>query len=129
MTIISSLIAAIVAIILVIIASNTFAYQDDNNCILFYNENKDILKDDIRYYVDTIDDYLFPNSSFIYSDVLTENYDFLTNFAIDYIINNKTHYSDKIIKLDSYDYYDVHYNKKTTNEYIDKVEIKPDAIP
>lgn len=116
-------ITVVVGIVLAILASNTWAYQDDENYVLFYNDNTDVLEDDIKYYISKIDDYLLPNSSFIYSDILTENYDFLTNFALDYIINNRTYYNDKIVILDNYTYYDKHHNSKNTNEFINKQEI------
>ncbi len=116
-------ITIIIGIVLAIMASNTWAYQDDENYILFYNDDIDILKDDVKYFINKVDDYLLPNSSFIYSDILIENYDFLTNFALDYVINNRTHYNDKIVILDNYNYYDKYHNNKYTNEYINKEEI------
>ena len=122
-SILSISITVVIGIVLAIMASNTMAYQDDENYVLFYNDNMEILKDDLKYFIDKVDDYLLPNSSFIYSDILTENYDFLTNFALDYIINNKTYYNDLIVTLDNYSYLDKHYNSKSTNEYINKEEI------
>ena len=120
----SIFIVLIISVIVVIVSNNSFAYEYTiNNYTLFYKDDLNELGKDITVYLDSIDDYLIPNSSYLYSDILVENYDFLTNFALDYIINNKEAYIDKIIKLDDYTYYDSHYNELNTNEYIDIEEI------
>ena len=87
--------------------SYAFNYQAQNHS-LFYSDNIKKLSNDMKLYIANIDDYLIPNSSYIYSDILSENYDFLIKFAIIYINNNKSLFSDKIIHL-----------ADSKNEYID----------
>lgn len=114
----------IVAFIIIYIANNSFAYEyQTTNYTLFYKNNYSELKEDIKTYISDIDDYLIPNSSYLHSDILTENYDFITNFAIDYVINNREAYAGKIIDLVSFTYDDIDNQKHETNKYIDVEEI------
>ncbi len=106
------------------ITSSSFAYQYNvSNYNLFYKDDTSVLSNDIEHYIALIDDYLIPNSSYNYSEILTENYDFLTNFALDYIVNNKEAFSDKIVYLDKHTYYDKYGSVKETDEYININEI------
>ena len=106
------------------ITSSSFAYQYNvSNYNLFYKDDTSVLSNDIEHYIALIDDYLIPNSSYNYSEILTENYDFLTNFALDYIVNNKEAFSDKIVYLDKHTYYDKYGSVKETDEYINVNEI------
>lgn len=117
-------ILAIIGLIIVFIANSSYAYEYKNeNYTLYYSDDFNELKNNIQEYIAIIDDYLIPNSSYIYSDVLTENYDFLVNFAIDYISNNKEIYNDKIVKLDNYKYKNKYSEDKDTCEYIKIQEI------
>lgn len=117
-------ILAIIGLIIVFIANSSYAYEYKNeNYTLYYSNDFNELKNNIQEYIAIIDDYLIPNSSYIYSDVLTENYDFLVNFAIDYMINKKEIYNDKIVKLDNYKYKNKYLEDKITNEYIKIQEI------
>ena len=57
-------------------------------------------------YIDLIDNSLFAMSSFSMSDTLNENYDFLIDFAISFILNNEEQYKDDIIVGEEYVYID-----------------------
>ncbi len=114
----------IISLIMAYIASNSFAYEyQTTNYTLFYKEDIQELKEDIKTYISDIDDYLIPNSSYKYSNILAENYDFLTNFAIAYIINHKETYKDNIVSMTSFTYNDIYNDTNETNEYIDIDEI------
>lgn len=110
-----------------IIAGNSkiaYSYQREfNNYNLFYNDDLEKLQSDIEKYITDVDDYLISNSSFYWSDVLQENYDFLVNFACDYIINNRDVYQDKIVKLDEYQYVNFNSEIMSTYEYVEIEEI------
>ena len=109
---------------IIFLSKGSFSYEyTADNYTLFYKEDYNLLKEDIKTYIDDIDNYLIPNTSYLYSDILTNNYDFLTNFALDYIINHKEIYQDKIINLDNFTYKDVNNKEITTNEYINVEEI------
>lgn len=118
------LLSVFILTIVIFISKDSFAYEyTRDNYTLFYKEDYNLLKEDIKTYIDHIDNYLIPNTSYNYSDILRDNYDFLTNFALDYIINNRELYQDEIKEITSYTYNDLSNNKKTTNEYIDIEEI------
>ena len=77
----------IIALIVTYIMNNSLAYDYQiTNYTLFNKDNLEELKNDIKIYIDDIDDYLIPNTSYLYSDILTENYDFITNFALALLI-------------------------------------------
>ena len=86
---------------------NSFAYSYDiDNSVLFYKDNYEELGSDIKKYLSNIDDFIIPNSSYIYGDKLIDNYDFLIYFATDYIINNKEYYNEFISYYDKCVYVD-----------------------
>lgn len=64
--------------------SYSYSYNIDNS-VLFYKSNYEELGNDMKIYIGYIDDYVIPNSSYLYGDNLIENYDFLINFALDYM--------------------------------------------
>ena len=80
-----------------------YSYEMDKS-VLFYKENIEELESDIKVYLDYIDDYLIVNSSYLYSDKLAYNYDFLVHFALDYILGNKEYYIDNIRQSDECTY-------------------------
>lgn len=104
------------------------SYALDENTIeeLINNDeiNLDIILDNIDdteevyNYIDLIDDSLIPTASFNLSDKLNDNYDFLTIFAINFILNNEEYYKNDIIIEKDYIYNDG-INKYVTNKYID----------
>ena len=100
-------------------SSNSYAYEYvDHNYNLFYKDNKDELSKDVRKYLNDINKYIFRNSNYEVYDSLIDNYDFLTYFAIDYILDNYEYYKKSVVQLDNHLYLDKYNNKKTTNQYI-----------
>lgn len=101
------------------LTKETYSFDYDNyDYTLFFNEDKNILTEDIKKYISDIDYIIYYNSNYELYDKLNNNYDFMVNFAIDYIVNNIDRYQDDIVLLDNYTYYDKYYNKITTNKYI-----------
>ena len=106
------------------IFGESFAFSYDiGSGVLFYKDDLDELTLDIEAYLTDVDDFIIPNSSFLYADKLKNNYDFLINFAIDYVINNRDYYYDDIAKFDSCFYNDINGLQRDTFEYV-----KLDAI-
>lgn len=105
----------------VVISGNSFASPiDDVNTIsldLYNNNDQNSFKNELYNYIDIIDDSLISNSSFVMSDKLSENYDFLTKFAISFILDNDEYYD--ITLMDEYVYTDMYGNEFSTNKYID----------
>ncbi len=102
------------------IFKNTYAYDyKDYDYTLFYKEDREELTGDIEKYIYDIDYLIYNNSNFSIYDSLTDNYEFMVDFAIDYISAHKDKYQDKIVLLEAFKYTDNHYHDKVTNEYID----------
>ena len=98
---------------------NTVAYDYfSDNYTLFYKDNKNELEKDIKKYLEKNGDILITNSEFGDFDVLSNNYSYMVNFALDYILKYSERYLDKFTVLDNYRYYDCHYQMKNTNQYI-----------
>ena len=96
----------------------TFSYSYDiDKTNLFYNEDKNQLKEDLQVYIDFVDDYIIPNSSYEMSYYLNENYDFLIYFAMDYILDNYEYYNDKIIYKDNNKYISIEEIYNITDKY------------
>lgn len=85
-------------------------------------ENEDNLTNKLQSYIDLIDNSIITQSSYAYSSTLSENYDFLVNFAISLIINNKEYYQEEIVSGETYNYNKDGISYKT-NEYINKEKI------
>jgi len=104
-----------------IIAGNSFAHPiDDVKTIslnLYDNNDMDSFERELYNYIDIIDDSLISNSTFNISSKLNENYDFLTKFAISFILDNSEYYD--IVMGEEYVYYDDYGNEYKTNKYID----------
>ena len=98
--------------------ANDNVIEDNFNLNLEYNEDKNIFKNDLYNYIDLIDNSLFAMSSFNMSDTLNENYDFLIDFAISFILSNEEQYKDDIIIGEEYVYIDDFGNKYTSNRYV-----------
>lgn len=77
--------------------------------------NQENFEKNIKDYIDIIDDYLIPNTSFEISDILSENYDALVNFSLDYINDNKENY--EIIIENNKEYINVDEIYKITNKF------------
>lgn len=100
------------------ISNSSFAYEYKNEkYTLFYKDNMNELSNDISIFLDEIDNYILPNATYMYSNVLTENYDFLCNFAISYIINNREIFNNEIKKEDNDFYVEKDLIYDITNKY------------
>lgn len=83
-----------------LISSNTKALPvsseiDFTNKITYY-EDEDLLVQNIKEFIAQNDDILIALSSYEDGEVLSDNYDYMTNIAINYISDNKDNYQDKI---------------------------------
>ena len=87
------------------------------NLILNDTDNEEEFKKELINYIEIIDDSLISNSTFNMSSKLNENYDFLTKFAISFILDNEEYYD--IEYLNEYVYKDEYGNEYKTNKYID----------
>jgi len=107
---------------LVIVSKDSFANPvidriEEINLILNDIDNEEEFRDELIDYIDIIDDSLISNSTFNISSKLNENYDFLTKFAISFILDNSEYYD--IVMGEEYVYYDDYGNEYKTNKYID----------
>lgn len=91
--------------------------QNNLDITLEYTENETELNNNIYNHINLIDNSLIPTATFNMADKLTDNYDFLTIFAINFILNNEQYYKDEIVIGSEYTY-DDGYNTYTTNKYI-----------
>lgn len=66
--------------------------EDKIKLDLYNNSNMEILKDDMLEFIDLVDDEIFVNSSFNMSSKLNENYDFLNNFVISFVLDNSEYF-------------------------------------
>ncbi|MBQ2872814.1 MAG: hypothetical protein IJE89_02320 [Bacilli bacterium] len=80
------------------------------------NDNIDILKNDMLKFIDLVDNSIIKNSSFNLSSKLNKNYDFLTRFAISFILENKDEFD--IIYGDSYTYVDQYGVEYISDKYV-----------
>ena len=97
------------------------SYADENilgniTLELYDNVNSDILRDNIKYFIDLVDEDVILNSSYNFSSRLNENYDFLTNFAISFILNDEKNFD--VIYVNNYLYLDKNGNEYVSNKYI-----------
>lgn len=116
-------------LMLILVVDNSYAINEENeevdvnsgnlDIILEYNENSTIFNNDVYNFIDLVDDSLIPTSSFSISSTLNENYDFLTVFAIDFILKNEKYFEEDIVIMDDYIYNDG-VNSYITNKYVDK---------
>ena len=90
------------------------------NLRLNYDNNKDTLTNNIFEFINLIDNSLFSSmNNNKYDFNLNENYEFMTDFAINFILNNKNYYSSNIKQLDTFKY-EIDGNIYETNEYVDE---------
>lgn len=80
--------------------SYAYSYKES----LIYTEDKEVMIKELTNYIGNIDNILISTTSYNYSNVLIENYDFLVKFAVNYIIDNKDKYINDIIKVDNNEY-------------------------
>lgn len=96
------IIILIIGILLTItlISSNTKALpvssEIDFTKKITYYEDENLLVQNIKEFIAQNDDILIALSSYEDGEVLSDNYDYMTNIAINYISDNKDNYQDKI---------------------------------
>ena len=116
------LILLTIIITLIIIHLNnkgTYSYEDTSfDYNLFYKEDDNELANDIKKYISDIDYIIYNNSNYEVYNNLNDNYEFMVNFAIDYIDKYLDKFKDDIVYLDNYTYYDKYYHELSTNKYI-----------
>ena len=83
-----------------LISSNTKALpvssEIDYTKKITYYEDEDLLVQNIKEFISQNDDILIALSSYEDGEILSDNYDYMTNIAINYILDNKDNYQDKI---------------------------------
>ena len=91
---VSSLFFVFLTFIFVSIFRDSYANIEEDNIKLdlYDNSNMDILKDDMIKFIDLVDKQIFINSSFNMSSKLNENYDFLNNFVISFVMDNRDYF-------------------------------------
>ena len=116
--VVGSLVLVIIVFLFVSIFRGSYANEemDTIKLDLFYNSNEEIFKDEIESFIDLVDENIIVNSSFNLSDVLNENYDFLTRFVISFVLDNQKYFD--IVYGDTYIYEDEYGGKYTTDKYI-----------
>lgn len=108
----------LVSFFLVDMTKDTYSYSYDiDKTVLFYSDDINELESNIKEYISIIDNYLIPNSSFDMSYYLDENYDFLVNFAIDYILGNIEYYQSDLVIIDNEKYIDIENIYNITDKY------------
>lgn len=90
---------------------------EEINFNLFLNENNELEVNEVEEYIDLVDDNIMTNSSFNVSSKLNENYDFLTRFAISFILDNLDYF--EVVLGDDYKYIDEYGREYISNKYID----------
>ena len=111
----------IISFIYLVLVGKSFAKSEDEehfDMVDLSLKITDNIEEDIIKYTDLIDDSLIPLATYDKTAILSDNYEFLVNFAINFILNNISSYKDSLIVLDEYIYNDG-YNIYRTNQYVD----------
>lgn len=117
---VSLLIFTFVMFIFVSLFRGSYAADIEEDMIkidLYNNINKDILSNDIKNFIDLVDNDIIINSSYNMSNTLNQNYDFLTRFVSSFVLNNSEYFNIKT--GDNYKYIDDYGREYTTDKYID----------
>lgn len=88
-----------VFIVLMVLFDTTVAYPSKlfiNTNVIENTDNKEELYNNIYSFIEKNDDLLIALSSYELSDILSNNYDFLKRYAVNYIIDNINDYENKI---------------------------------
>ncbi len=100
--------------------TNNIGGTDSNDNLLIYYYDEENLNKTIVNMISRFDKYIIFNATYNYSNFLNENYDFLVNFAINYIIDNEDYYKNNIkYNYKNFEYRDIYNNIKTCDKYID----------
>lgn len=114
----------IVLMLTIVSTRNTFAYSYEiDDSVLFFDYDQEVLEENIKKYLEDLDDLLIVNSRFELSDLLVENYDFLVYFALDYVLMYHEIYRDILVEKDIYYYVNRDLETLNTNLYISLEEI------
>ena len=91
---VGSLFIIFMTFIFVSVFRDSYAIVEEDNIKLdlYNNSNMDILKDEMLEFIDLVDENIFINSSFNMSNKLNENYDFLNNFVISFVLDNSEYF-------------------------------------
>lgn len=120
------IIVILLDLLFIFIIDNSYALDEEtinsisNNLDITLEKENDenIFKNNIYNFIDLVDDSLIPTASFSMSSTLNENYDFLTTFAINFILNNEEFYKEDIVIGEEH-IYNYGYGSYSTNKYID----------
>ena len=116
------IVLSVVMFMFAFITSASFAMPNDMeeeyvlNLDLYDNKDSDVLKNDLYNYIDLVDNIIIPNATYEVYDKLSDNYDFLTKFAISLILDNSEYYD--IIIGDNYIYRNEYGIEYSTNKYV-----------
>ena len=99
-------------------SSYAYQYHSDYHYKLFYDEDISSLNDNVYRYVSDIDDDIMVTATYEDSSELFQNYSFLTNFAIKYILSHNDLFVNDIISKEDYKYINSFGEEKSTNDYV-----------
>lgn len=110
---ISSILTLLLIVITLFVSQNKTSYslEEDSpisqsiNLDLEYTTNETILKNDLYNFINLIDNTLIPLYEYNDDLSLNDNYQFMTNFALNFISNNLTYYQSQIITNSSSEKY------------------------
>lgn len=120
------IIILVLELLFIFIIDNSYALDEEsinkleeiNNLVLDISLENIDNEEEIYKFIDLVDDSLIPTATFNMSDKLNDNYDFLTIFAINFILTNKEYYKNNILVGEEY-IYNTEYSQYITNQYID----------
>lgn len=116
------IVLTVVMFMFAFITSASFAMPNDMeeeyvlNLDLYDNKDSDVLKNDLYNYIDLVDNIIIPNATYEVYDKLSDNYEFLTRFAISLILDNSDYYD--VIIGDNYIYRNEYGIEYSTNKYV-----------
>jgi len=122
----NSLFTLILLVTLLFISQNKPSYSLKENSLLMnsvtldleYTMDKAKLQTNIYTFIDQIDDTLIPLYEYQDELNLNDNYQLLTNFALNFISNNLNYYQQKLISGEIYEFTDEFGNESSTNQYV-----------
>ena len=98
--------------------NKSYSLEDEISLNLTMKYHPESLESDLMKYIDLIDESIFASLNDIrYDFALNEDYHFMTNFAINFIINHRKYYEPYIETLEPY-FYEIYNVKYETDEYI-----------
>ena len=115
------LLGIIFSIFVIAIVKDTKAIDSNDlklNIIFNYSPDNKELKDNALNFIDSIDDSIFETFKYDNYSTLNRNYEFLTDFAISFILKNEDFYQNDIKELEEFQYVTDYEKKYNTNKYI-----------